>query len=78
MDKNLSNNNTYLIYKGNFKMDPFECTSCGQRSTHKYLKRPHPAIIKITIDPRWKEICRKCAQKEIGIKNKKGWEELHA
>ena len=67
-----------LIYKGNFKMNPFLCTTCGTRSTHKYLRRPHPAVIKIVIDPRWKEICKKCAKKEVGSKNKAKWEKLHA
>ena len=29
-------------------------------------------------DTSWKEICRKCAKKEVGTKNKRGWDKLHA
>ena len=67
-----------LIYKGTDRMNPSKCSSCGASSIHKYLRRPHSAIRKLVIDKEWKEICGKCAKKELGTKNKKDWERLHA
>ncbi len=68
----------YLVYKGPCKMNPFQCTTCGQRSIQKYIIKPHPAIINLVEDKRWRNICKKCAKKEVGSKNKRGWEALHA
>jgi hypothetical protein len=68
----------HLKYEGTFKMQPFNCTTCGQRSTQKYLLKPHPAVAKLLETRDWREICKKCAKREVGSKNKKGWERLHA
>ena len=70
----------YIIYEGKAKIDEFfPCQMCGKTSKFKYLKYPHPAIQhlyrgeeKIPI-----KICKACAKREIGSKNKKGWEQLH-
>tara|TARA_R100001594_G_scaffold139431_1_gene183818 strand:- start:681 stop:899 length:219 start_codon:yes stop_codon:yes gene_type:complete len=67
-----------IKYEGHLKMHPFKCSTCGQSSTHKYLRRPHQAVRKLLEDTSWKEICRKCAKKEVGTKNKRGWDKLHA
>ena len=47
-------------------------------SKQEYLRRPNGAIAHLMDDNRWVKICRNCAKKEIGSKNKKGWEKLHA
>ena len=67
----------YIKYKGPCGMHPFICSSCLKKSTQKYIKKPHPAIIKLVLDPRWKDICKNCAKKAIGSKNKKSWDKLH-
>jgi ribosome-binding protein aMBF1 (putative translation factor) len=54
--------------------DYFSCQMCGERGREKYKGVPTiPALVN------WKEmtICKKCARREIGSKNKKGWDKLH-
>ena len=68
----------YLKYIGPVSMNPFKCTTCDKMSKQKYLIKPHPAMAYLSDDKRWREICKKCARREIGSKNKKGWDKLHA
>ena len=71
---------THISYEGKTKVsEVFSCQMCGKVSKFKYLKYPHPAIQhlfekeeRIPIS-----ICKACAKREIGSKNKKGWERLH-
>ena len=47
---------------------------CGKTKTKQkvYKKYPHPAVIKLLEDACPLEICRKCAEIEIGSKKEKG------
>ena len=67
-----------LKYEGPVSMDPFKCSFCAQLSKHEYLRKPNSAIAHLMDDNRWVSICKKCARKEIGSKNIKGWRKLHA
>ena len=67
-----------LRYKGPVGMDQFKCTFCSKMSKQEYLRRPNGAIAHLMDDNRWVSICKNCAKKEVGSKNKKGWEKLHA
>ena len=60
-----------LRYKGPVGMDPFQCTFCNKMSKQEYLRRPNGAIAHLMDDNRWVKICRDCARKEVGSKNKK-------
>jgi len=70
----------HIIYKGQVGIDDFfPCTMCRKISKFEYLKYPHPAIQHLY---RGEErlpikICKACAKREIGSKNKKGWKQLH-
>lgn len=69
----------YIEYLGAVGINLFRCKMCDKLSKFKYLKFPHPAIINIMPEES-KEgivICRKCAKRELGSKNKIGWEKLH-
>jgi hypothetical protein len=68
----------HLKYIGLVSMHPFKCTTCDKLSKQKYLIRPNPAIIHLMDDRRWRQICKNCARREVGSKNKKGWDKLHA
>ena len=67
-----------LRYKGPVRMGQFKCTFCAKMSRQEYLRRPNRAIAHLMDDNRWISICKNCAKKEVGSKNKKGWEKLHA
>jgi len=70
----------YISYKGKAKVDEiFSCQMCGKISKFKYLKYIHPAIQYLfkEEDKLPLKICKICAKREIGSKNKKGWKELH-
>ena len=57
----------------NQKRASFKCKSCNTswiRPVNIYIRRPHPAIAAL-VAPYKYEICKKCAIKEIGTKNKK-------
>lgn len=70
----------YITYEGKATIaEFFPCGMCGKTSKFKYLKYPHPAIQhllrgedKIPI-----KICKACAKRETGSKNKEGWDKLH-
>ena len=52
----------------------FKCGTCSEVAKEHYKAVPTiPALVE------WKElaICRKCARRELGSKNKKGWDRLH-
>ena len=70
----------HVSYEGKAKVDEFfPCQMCGKISKFKYLKYIHPAIRHLFLGEEKPplKICRKCAKREIGSKNKKGWEKLH-
>ena len=50
---------------------------CVKEDKQKYLIRPNLAVIHLVDDRRWRQICKNCAKREIGSKNKKGWDKLH-
>lgn len=57
----------------NQKKASFKCKGCGTswiKPVNIFIRRPHPAIAAL-VDPYTYEICKKCAIKEIGPKNKK-------
>jgi|TARA_R100001530_G_scaffold101662_1_gene70706 deoxycytidylate deaminase len=76
----LDNEMKHIIYEGKAKVSEiFPCQMCGKMSKFKYLKYIHPAIQylfkaeeKIPL-----KICKICAKREVGSKNKKRWEKLH-
>jgi hypothetical protein len=55
-----------------------KCEMCGKTKTKQkmYEKRPHDAVVKLLVDQSNQEICRKCAEREIGSKRKKELDEL--
>ena len=55
--------------------DIFNCQICRQIGKEKYIATPDmPKLVD------WKEliVCKKCARREVGSKNKAKWEKLHA
>ena len=54
--------------------DVFSCQTCGQMSKEKYVATPS---ISSLVD--WSEIkvCKNCARREVGSKNKKGWDNIY-
>ena len=51
-----------------------KCDTCHSQTKEKYLAVPHiPALVD------WSELilCKKCARRESGSKNKKKWDALH-
>ena len=51
----------------------FKCEDCGgawQRPVYYFLRHPHPAVSAL-IPEYTKEICKKCAVREFGAKNKR-------
>ena len=69
----------HIEYLGAVGINLFRCNMCSKLYKFKYLKFPHPAIIDIMPGEQQKgiEICRKCAKRELGSKNKIKWERLH-
>ena len=67
----------YIEFVGAVGVNVFSCKICGKRAKFKYMKYPHPSVIHLLIDKEPKEICRKCARREIGSKNKKKWDAIH-
>ena len=69
----------YLEFIGAVGINLFRCKMCDKMSKFKYLKFPHPSIIKLIPeeDQKGMEICRKCARREIGSKRKNKWDKLH-
>jgi len=55
-----------------------ECTMCGDEKLKQKLYNlyPHPATIKLVIDPSPKVVCIKCIKRELGTKNLKELYEL--
>ena len=55
--------------------EAFRCEICGQQSKSLYIATP--SLPKLAS---WKELkcCTACAKREVGNKNKKKWEALHA
>ena len=54
--------------------DIFECQICSKVGREQYVATPSlPGTVG------WDElkICKKCARREIGSKNKKGWDKIH-
>lgn len=55
------------------KRSSFKCKGCSTswiKPVNYYLRRPHPAIIDL-VEFYEIEICKKCAIRELGPKNKK-------
>ena len=68
----------HIIYKGPIKVSEFfRCEMCDNISKFKYLKYPHPAIQHLLEEVEPIKICKACAKREIGNKNKEGWEKIH-
>ncbi len=68
----------YIIYEGPLKVsDFFNCDMCDKISKFKYIKYPHPAIQHLLEEIEPIRICRACAKRENGNKNKEGWEKIH-
>ena len=64
-----------IKYIGKVNVDDiFNCQICYQISKEEYLATPS---IPDLVD--WKElkICKKCARREIGGKNKRRWDRIH-
>ena len=69
-----------IAYEGKVTVDKmFPCEVCDKISKFKYLQYRHPAIQHLFTEEEKipMKICRACAKREIGSKNKKGWERLH-
>ncbi len=70
----------HVKYEGPAKVHEFfSCAICGEQSKFKYIKYPHPSVEHLyeEKDKTPKQICKKCAKREIGTKNVKGWKEIH-
>jgi len=70
----------HVTFEGSVKVNEyFPCQMCGETSKFKYLKYPHPSVQHLYNgeDKLPLNICKKCAKREIGSKNKKGWDKLH-
>ena len=54
------------------------CSMCGTKKTKQkmYYLYPHPAVIKLVVDPEPRQVCIKCAKRELGNKNLKEFNEL--
>jgi len=66
-----------IEFIANMGMNVFTCEMCGKVSRFKYLKRPNEAVAALLTDRKFMDICRKCAKRENGSKNKRGWERIH-
>ena len=54
--------------------DIFKCQICGALSKEEYIATPSiPALV----DWEKLKICKKCARREVGNKNKKRWDRVH-
>ena len=54
--------------------DIFNCQTCGQISKEQYVAKPSiPSLVD------WSEmaLCKNCARREVGSKNKKEWNRIH-
>jgi len=52
----------------------FNCQMCRERSKDKYIAKPDlPSLASWTS----LMLCKRCARREIGSKNKKKWELIH-
>jgi hypothetical protein len=67
----------YVEFIGAVGVDIFPCGMCGKMAKFKYMKYPHPAVARFLVDRAPLEICRKCAKREVGNKNKTAWKEIH-
>ena len=68
----------YLTYEGPAKVSEiFYCEMCGKIGKFMYIKYPHPAIQHLLEEIKPMKICRPCAKRENGNKNKEGWEKIH-
>ncbi len=66
-----------IEFIGNVGVNVFRCEMCSNISKFKYLKRPNEAVAALLTDRKFMDICRKCAKRENGSKNKRGWERIH-
>ena len=64
-----------IKYLGRVNVDGmFNCKTCGQMSKEEYIATPSiPSLVD------WSEIkvCKSCARREVGSKNKKEWSKIH-
>ena len=70
----------HISYEGKVKVaEIFSCQMCGKISKFKYLKYIHPAIQHLFKEEEKLplKICKICAKREIGSKNKRGWKKIH-
>lgn len=67
----------HINFVGAVGVNIFPCEMCGTMAKFKYMKYPHPAVVNFLIDKEPMEICRKCAKRELGSKNKKEWDAIH-
>ena len=64
-----------IKYLGKVNMnDIFNCQICGQMSKEKYIAKPS---IPSLVDWNKMDVCKNCARREVGSKNKKGWSRIH-
>ena len=67
----------HIEYIGAVGINVFRCNMCNKMAKFKYMKSPHPAVARLVIDTTPVAICRKCAKRELGSKNKLAWDEIH-
>ena len=67
----------HIKFIGAVGVNVFPCKMCGKTAKFKYMKYPHPAVARLLTDSKPMEICRKCAKRETGSKNKKKWDAIH-
>ena len=54
--------------------DIFNCQMCGQISKEEYVAKPS---IPSLVDWSKLDVCKSCARREVGSKNKKEWSKIH-
>ena len=67
----------HILFVGAVGINIFPCKMCGKAAKFKYMKYPHPAVVDLLVNKEPIEICRKCAKRELGSKNKKKWDAIH-
>ncbi len=64
-----------ISYSGKVSVnDIFACQMCGHKGRDKYIATPEATTL---VD--WDKLllCKKCARRENGSKNKKRWDRIH-
>tara|TARA_R100001530_G_scaffold121926_1_gene89437 strand:- start:3263 stop:3493 length:231 start_codon:yes stop_codon:yes gene_type:complete len=64
-----------ISYLGKVKVnDIFQCQMCGHKGRDKYLATPQAVTL---VDWDRLLVCKKCARREVGGNNGKGWNKIH-